>query len=339
MKIVLDVMGGDRPVEEFVKGAVMAKRKFGVDLTLVGNDGEIRRSLKDAAADAGEFDIVHCDDVVTMEDDPMSIVGKHNESSMARALKLVADGKGDAVVSAGNTGALFTGATLIERRIRGVRRAALAMVLPYENPVLLLDCGANVTVTPEYLVQFAYLGSIYMERVMKVKSPRVGLLNNGTEAHKGTPLLVETHKYLKDAEQLNFIGNVEGKSVPFGACDVVVTDGFTGNIMLKTSEGMCKFVVKKIKHTLFDGVRGMLSAVLKGKDMEALAKHFDAKEYGGAPFLGLSKPVIKAHGDSDAVAVCAAISQAKKYIESGVIDEVTACVGRFPKFVPKAETV
>ena len=331
MKIVLDVMGGDNPAAEFVKGAVMAKKKYGVEITLVGDENQIRDALASCGGGADNFEIVNACDVVTMEDDPMSITKEHSESSMATALKLVAGGEGDAVVSAGNTGALFTGATLIEKRIRGVRRAALATVIPFQNPILLLDCGANVTVTPEYLVQFAYLGSIYMECVLGVESPRVALLNNGTEAHKGTPTIVEAYNLLKDAEGLNFIGNVEGKTVPFDACDVVVADGFTGNIFLKTSEGTSKFVIHNLKEGILKGVGGLIAALLKGKSLKKLVKRFDAKEYGGAPFLGLAKPVIKAHGDSDAKAICAAVGMAAKYSETGVVEKIAACSDKFPK--------
>ena len=331
MRIILDVMGGDNPVEEFVKGAVMARNKFNEKITFVGNETMIRDALKKGAASANAFEIVHVDDVVTMEDDPMSITGIHKNSSMARALKLLADGYGDAAVSAGNTGALFTGATLFERRIKGVRRAALATVLLYKNPVMLLDCGANVTVTPEYLVQFAYLGSIYMERVLGVKSPRVALLNNGTEIHKGTMLAIQTNTMLREASGINFVGNIEGKDVPFGKCDVVVTDGFTGNVMLKTSEGVSNYMMQNIREKIFGGLAGKISSLLKGAEALKLFRHVDVKEYGGAPFLGLSKPVIKAHGDSDARAVCAAIGQAIQYVKMGVIDEITACADRFPK--------
>lgn len=331
MRLILDVMGGDNPVLDFVNGAVMAREKFRQDITLVGNEADIRDALRKLKADDRDFTIVHADDVVTMHDDPMSILREHNDCSMAKALKLVAEGKGDAVVSAGNTGALFTGASLIEKRIRGVRRSALAMVLPYTNPVLLLDCGANVTVTAEYLVQFAYLGMAYMECVMGIRNPRIGLLNNGAEPHKGTPVLIDTNKLLSKDERLNFIGNVEGKDVPFGVCDVVVADGFSGNVMLKTSEGMSKFVVEKMRGRLFHGISGKLSSVLKGKEVDYVSRFFDAKEYGGAPFLGLSKPVIKAHGDSDAIAICAALEQAIKYTETGVIEKIANYAVNFPK--------
>lgn len=334
MRIILDIMGGDNPPEEFVKGAVLAKSKFRTNITLVGNERIIRETLKKISVPEKWFEIVHADDVVTMEDDPMSITGAHASSSMAKALKMVADGHGDAVVSAGNTGALFTGATLICRRIRGVRRAALAMIMPYKNPTLLLDCGANVTVTPEYLVQFAYLGSVYMEHVMGVPSPRVALLNNGTETHKGTELVKEAYRMLSEADAINFVGNIEGKDAMFGACDVIVTDGFTGNVLLKTCEGMSRFVVEKLHEKIFGGVRGKLSEMLKRRDVDRFSKMFDAKEYGGAPFLGISKPVIKAHGSSDKVAVCAAVGQAIKCVDMGVVEQISARSDKIAKYNP-----
>ncbi|MGN1095815.1 MAG: phosphate--acyl-ACP acyltransferase, partial [Eubacteriales bacterium] len=199
MRIIIDVMGADNAPGEIVRGAVMAKKEYDADITLVGNEKEITSALEELGESADSYSVVACDDFVSMEDAPMSIATVHQGASMVRALKMLAAGEGDAVISCGNTGALFTGATLFVRRVHGIRRAALATVLPYESSVLLLDCGANVTVTSEYLVQFAYLGSIYMEKVMGVKNPRVGLLNNGAESHKGTPMLVETHKMLEHA--------------------------------------------------------------------------------------------------------------------------------------------
>ena len=331
MRIILDVMGGDNPPEEFVKGAYLAVKKYKEKITLVGNEKIISDALRDLRAPSAPFDIIDAPDFVSMEDDPMSITGAHAGSSMAVSLRELSSGGGDAVVSAGNTGALFTGATLIERRVKGVRRAALSMVIPFKNPILLLDCGANVSVTPEYLVQFAYLGKIYMERILGVDSPRVALLNNGAETHKGTPTVVEANKLLSDDENINFVGNIEGKDVPFGECDVLVTDGFTGNIFLKTCEGMSNFMMARLTEKFFGGVSGKISAMLKKNDVSRVAKMFDAKEYGGAPFLGLAKPVIKAHGNSDARAVCAAIGQARKYVETNIIDEIASCADIFSK--------
>jgi glycerol-3-phosphate acyltransferase PlsX len=322
MKIILDVMGGDKEVLEFVRGAVWAKKEYGEEIVLVGDEAKIKEAL---AAEKSEepFEIVHAPDVITMEDNPLSIRREHRECSMATALKMVASGKGDAVVSAGNTGALFIGATGYVHCAEGVRRAALASVIPLQKPFLLLDCGANAEVTPEFLVQFAHLGSIYMNRVMGVENPRVGLLNNGAEAHKGTPIYKEAHALLAKEEGIHFVGNVEGKDVAFDACDVLVCDGFAGNILLKTIEGTSKFVLKQFSG-IFEGVLGKLAGAMVVGKAKNLKKRFDAKEYGGAPFLGIAKPVIKAHGNSDAKAVKNAIRQAIAYVQTDVIAQIEA---------------
>lgn len=329
MKIILDVMGADRPAKELIQGAVLAKSEYQTDIVLVGNERIIREALTALELSADMFEIVHSDDVITMEDSPMSVFQTHKDSSMAKTLKLVADGEGDAAVSAGNTGAYFTGATLIVRRIRGIRRAALGTILPFANPVMMLDCGANVTVTPEYLAQFACLGSVYMEKACGIARPRVGLVNNGAEEHKGTPLYVEAYHLLKEMEGIHFVGNVEGKDFPYGKCDVLVCDGFTGNIILKTSEGLCRFLMEKVQEMFRSGMISMLSGALVHGKAKEMKRFFDAREYGGAPFLGLAKPVIKAHGSSDADAIKNAIRQAITYAETGVIEEIERQAANF----------
>ena len=212
----------------------------------------------------------------------------------------------------------MTGATLLVRCVKGVKRAAIATILPMDKPVLMLDSGSNVVVTPEFLVQFGILGSVYMENLFNVERPRVGLLNNGTEEHKGTPMLVEAHEMLKNTKSLNFVGNVEAKGIMTGDCDVLVTDGFTGNIVLKTIEGLSKFMMKKLKGLFMKNTLSKLSALLIKKEFTTLKKAFDASEYGGAPFLGISKPVFKAHGGSDARAIKNALRQAREYIAKDV---------------------
>lgn len=329
MKIVLDVMGADKTARELIKGAILAKEEYGADILLVGNESTIEEALVDEGISAGTFEIVHADDVITMEDAPMSIFQTHKESSMAKTLKLVSDGSADAAVSAGNTGALFTGATLLVKRIHGVRRAALATIMPFASPVLMLDCGANVVATAEYLAQFACLGSVYMEKVCGIECPRVGLVNNGTEEHKGTPMIIEAYHLLKSMDNINFVGNIEGKEIPFGKCDVLVCDGFTGNIILKTSEGLCRFLMGKMSDMFHSGMVSKLSGALVHGKAREMKKFFDPREYGGAPFLGLSKPVIKAHGNSDAGAIKNAIRQAIAYAETGVIEEIEAQAGKF----------
>lgn len=325
MRILLDVMGADREPAEIVRGAVLARAEYrDVEITLVGDEEKIVAALSDAGADRGDFTVVHEPAFISMEDSPMLAASSKHPSSMAKTLRMLADGEGDAAVSCGNTGALFTGATLICRRIPGVRRAALGMVFPYEKPILMLDCGANVTVTSEYLVQFATLGTCYMKNVFGIEEPTVGLLNNGAEPHKGTPLAVETYQALSARTDIRFIGNVEGKDIPFAPCDVLVCDGFTGNISLKSSEGLARFSMQKLTETVRGGnpIEKLAARILKNK-FDKLNRFFDPKEYGGAPFLGLARPVIKAHGNSDANAVKNAIRQAAAYAGTGVIREIT----------------
>jgi glycerol-3-phosphate acyltransferase PlsX len=241
------------------------------------------------------------------------------ESSMNVALTMLAEGKGDALVSTGNTGALFTGATLIVRKIKGIKRPAIASILPMSPPVLLLDSGANITVTPAYLEQFAIMGSIYMHKIYGLSAPRVGLLNNGTEDSKGTELQIEAYKLLTDSPSLNFVGNIEANMVPKDACDVLVTDGFTGNILLKSIEGMGKMMLRTMKDIFYADMLAKISGLLIKKKISEVKAVFDPNEYGGAPILGISKPVIKAHGSSNAKAVKNAVRQAIAYAESGVI--------------------
>ncbi len=328
MKIILDVMGADHAPAELVKGAVLAKKEYGAELLLVGDERTIREALRANGEDDTAWEITGTNDVITMQDDPISIRRAHRDSSMAEALRLVAAGKGDAMVSAGNTGALFVGATVTVHTIPGVRRAALATVLPYAKPILLLDSGANAEPPVEFLPQFAILGSHYMKSVMHVENPSVGLLSNGTEAHKGTEFYRKAHALLLETPDIRFIGNVEGKAVPSGVCDVLVCDGFTGNIFLKTAEGVSKFILKEFADLFKSDLIGKLAGALVLKKAKAMKKRFDAKEYGGAPFLGLAKPVIKAHGSSDARAIKNAIRQAIDYVNADVIGAVEQSMKR-----------
>lgn len=337
MIIILDAMGGDNAPLEVIKGAAMAAAEYDVRLRLVGPTDVIKQCAEENGIllDTSKIEIVDAPDVITMEDPPLSVRRKKN-SSMTVSLNLLAGGGGDAMVSAGNTGALYAGASLIVMRIKGFRKAAIATVFPFKNPTLLLDSGANTVVTPENLCQFALMGSVYMEKVMEIDRPRVGLLNNGTEANKGTELLVETNALLSRYDRINYVGNVEAKAAPFGACDVLVTDGFTGNIFLKLTEGLGEMLLKRIKAIYKKNFLSMLSAAIIKKDFKALKKEFDASEYGGAPILGISKPVIKTHGSSDALEVKNAVRQAINYIKSGVTLELAEAVGAA---IPSIEVV
>ena len=321
MNIILDAMGGDNAPLEILKGAADAVREYpDVELTLVGQEKTIRDLCAAENIPLERIKIIDAPDVITMEDSAQTVVMSKKNSSMSVGLKTLAAGGGDAFISAGNTGALMTGAMLLVRCVKGVKRAAIATILPMEKPVLMIDSGSNVNVTPEFLAQFGILGSVYMEQVFGVANPRVGLLNNGTEEHKGTQTMIDAYALLSKTEGINFVGNIEGKAIPFGACDVLVTDGFTGNIVLKTIEGLSKFMMKKLKGIFMKNALNKLSALIIKKEFSSLKKSFDSSEYGGAPFLGISKPVFKAHGSSDARAVKNAIRQAKEYLEKGVPD-------------------
>ncbi len=329
MRVIVDVMGGDNAPAELVRGAAAAAEVSRASFILVGDRTAIEQVAAEHRLELKTFDIVHTDSVITMEDDPLSVVRAKKESSMGVGLHLLAEGKGDVFVSAGNTGALFTGATLIVRKVRGIQRAAIGSVLPATTPCMLIDSGANVTVTEEYLEQFAVMGSAYMRTMFELESPRVGLLNNGTEDCKGTPLQIAANERLKQCEMIRYIGNVEGNAAPFGVCDVLVADGFTGNVFLKTMEGVAKLLLKSVKGVFTQNGLTKLSALLVKRSFGEMKRTFDTSEYGGAPFLGISKPVVKAHGSSDARAVKNAILAAIRYAESDVIYEIAAAAERF----------
>jgi len=325
MKIVIDVMSGDNAPAELIKGVcASAKENPEVEYTVVGNETVIRAEAEKCGLDISAFDIVHADDVITMEDDPMCVTRSKSGSSMSVGLRLLANGEGDAFVSAGNTGALFTGASLIVRRAEGVRRAAIAALLPMDPPVLLLDSGANISVTPEYLEHFAVMGAAYMKKIHGIEAPRVGLLNNGTEECKGTELQRETYKMLGESGLINFVGNVEANMIVNDACDVLVTDGFTGNVLLKTVEGVGKMMLGVMKGLFYKNIKTKLAGLFVKSHVGAIKKKFDPKEHGGAPILGIAKPVIKAHGSSDAKAFKNAIRQAIFCAENKVTDEISA---------------
>ncbi len=326
MKLIIDCMGGDKAPLEMLKGVVSAKAEFGGEYLLVGHKAQLETLAKENGLDLSGFEILHAETVVTMEDEAMAFRDK-KDSSMTMALKALANGEGDAMVSCGNTGALFAGASLTVRRIRGVQRAALATVLPFQPPVLLLDCGANVVVQPGFLVQFATMGSAYMKALYGMDKPRVGLLNNGTEEHKGTPLQTEAYQLLKNCPDIHFVGNVESSAVPFDVCDVLVTDGFSGNIFLKSLEGMGKLIMTRMKGIFYATPLTKLAALTVKKPFTQFKKDFDVKEHGGSPILGLRKPVIKAHGSSDAKAFKSAIRQAIRFAESGATQTIEALLG------------
>ena len=323
MKIAMDAFGGDNAPDEVIKGAVMAVKEYGVEIFLTGDEKLIRERFKALGLSDKNITVVNADGIIQIEDNPMEIRKSKLNSSMGMAFQLVKNGEADAFVSAGSTAALVVGGTMLIGRIKGVKRPALAPIMPgISGNYILLDGGANVECRPEMLQQFAIMGSVYMDKILDVQSPRVGLLNVGTEEEKGRELEHETYELLKKTD-LNFIGNVEGRDVPLGACDVIVTDGFTGNVFLKTVEGMGSFMKKSLKTLFYSSVGGKIGAVFTMKNIKALSKKMDYKEVGGSPLLGCAKPVIKAHGSSDARAFMNAARQAKEFIENNVIEAIT----------------
>ena len=324
MRIIVDVMSGDNAPIELVKGAYASSiENPDVEYTLVGDKERIELAAKENGMDISAFELVHAAEVITMDDDPLVALKGKPDSSMSVGLRLLADGKGDAFVSAGNTGALFTGASLIVRRAKGVRRAAIGAVLPMDPPVLLLDSGANINITPEYLEEYAVMGSAYMNKIHGVANPRVGLLNNGTEESKGTELQREAYKLLCENKLINFVGNVEGTQVMSDKCDVLVTDGFTGNILLKTIEGMGKMMLLTMKDLFYKSTKTKVAALLVKDEVAGIKKKFDPSEYGGAPILGIAKPVIKAHGSSKEKKFKSALRQAIFCARIGITEDIS----------------
>lgn len=318
MKIILDAMGGDNAPLAPVMGAVDAAKDFGAQITLVGRSQEILNVLKENGIDqlpAG-VTIADAQDVVDMHDDPASVCRKKKDSSMVVGLRMLSEDQGDAFVSAGSTGALLSGATLIVKRVKGIRRAAMGPSMPNKagGKTVLLDCGANAECTPEFLLQFGIVGSLYASKNLNMSKPRVGLLNIGTEDSKGTPLQKEAYALLTDAHNkglLNFIGNVEGRDVLLGGVDVVVCDGFSGNVLLKSIEGTAMFMGSLMKHKIFKrNAMSMIGYLFCKKGVDDVMKMMDYREIGGTQFLGIKKPVIKAHGSSDRLAFRNAVGQA-----------------------------
>ena len=326
MKIIIDAMGGDNAPLEIVKGAIEAQKELGVELVLVGGGEELLRCFQSLGLGnlPDGVSIVNASQVVTMEDDPARACRDKPDSSMTVALNLLRDGAGDAVVSAGNTGALLSGATLIVRRLRGIRRAALSPTVPNAlgGQSILLDVGANVDCTEEYLIQFAFMGEAYARYVLGVEKPKVGLLNIGAEETKGGRLQKQVYALLKqfgEEGKINFIGNVEASEVLSGKADVVVSDGYSGNVMLKAMEGIASFLLRELKDIFYASGKNKLAALMLKKDLGALKQKISV---GGSIMLGISKPVVKAHGASKAADIRGAIEQAAKLAGSGTMEEI-----------------
>ena len=319
MKIILDAMGGDLAPEAPVLGAIEAAHTYGSQITLVGRGEEILKVMKKHGIDTlpDGVEIANAEDVVDMHDDPANVIRKKPNSSMMVGLKMLSDGLGDAFISAGSTGALLSGATLIVKRVKGIRRAAMGPAMPNKvgGKTVILDCGANAECTPEFLLQFGLVGSLHAKAAYGVESPKVGLLNIGTEDSKGTPLQKESYALLQQASDkglINFVGNVEARDVPLGAVDVIVCDGFAGNVLLKSIEGTAMFMGSLMSKMFKKNLLSKIAALLVMKDIKAFKKLLDYREIGGTQFLGIQKPVIKAHGSSDRIAFRNAVRQAEE---------------------------
>ncbi len=317
MKIILDAMGGDHAPEAPVLGAIEAAKLYGAEITLVGRGEEILEVLKKHGIDnlPQGMAIANAEDVVDMHDDPAKVIHKRKNSSMVIGLRMLANGEGDAFVSAGSTGALLTGATLIVKRVKGIRRAAMAPAMPNKagGKTVICDCGANAECTPEFLLQFGLVGSAYAQKALGIEKPRVGLLNIGTEDSKGTQLQRDAYVLLQSANEkglIHFIGNVEARGVPLGEVDVVVCDGFSGNILIKTVEGTATFMGSLMKKMFKKSIFSKVGYLLCKSGVADIISLLDYRTIGGTQFLGIQKPVIKAHGSSDALAFRNAIKQA-----------------------------
>ena len=329
MKIILDAMGGDLAPEAPVLGAIEAAKQYGVQITLVGRGEQILEVMRKQGLQnlpAG-IDIANAEDVVDLHDDPGTVIHKRKNSSMVIGLRMLANGEADAFVSAGSTGALLSGATLIVKRIRGIRRAAMAPAMPNKagGHTVIVDCGANAECTPEFLLQFGLVGSAYAKKKYGLEKPRVGLLNIGTEDSKGTALQRDAYALLKDAHEkglLNYVGNVEARDVPLGAVDVVVCDGFSGNVLLKTIEGTAMYVGSLMKKMFKKNMLTKAGYLLCSSGVQDMMKILDYHEIGGTQFLGIKKPVIKAHGCSDALAFRNAIRQAMDAVENDMTSQL-----------------
>lgn len=325
MRIAVDAFGGDNAPLEIVKGASLASKEFDVEITFTGDETEIKRIINENSLEFnGELKFIDTKDIISMHDEPTSILKAHSNSSMALAFKEVANGGADAIVTAGSTGAVVVGGTLIIKRIKGVKRPALGGLIPSPNGhYMLMDMGANAECRPEMLSQFGVMASVYLKNVEGIENPKIGLLNIGVEDTKGGELQTEAYKLLTEAP-INFVGNIESREMPKGVCDAVITDGFTGNIALKLIEGTATTFFKLVKGALYKNIFNKLAALVIKKDLYALKSMMDSSEVGGAPLLGVKATVIKAHGSSDAKAFKNAIKQAVIFTQNGVVEKISA---------------
>ena len=331
MKIILDAMGGDNAPDANIKGAVNSINKVKAEVVLVGKEEVIRSKIKEFYGKEVEeisdrLKIKNATETIEMEDQPTVAIRHKKDSSMVVGFRMLKEGEGDVFISAGNSGALLTGATLIVGRIRGIDRPALAGILPaYKSRLLLIDAGSNTNCKPINLLQFAQMSSIYLKNTFGIEHPAIGLLNIGTEETKGNDLVKESYKLLKEKSEelgINFVGNVEGRDAFSGKIDAIVTDGFTGNVFLKTTEGVGKFVKRTLTESLTHNLLTKILALPSLPAIKRFSKEMDYKSYGGALFLGVKKPVVKAHGSSDALLFEYTIIQAEKFVENKAVDKM-----------------
>lgn len=322
--IAVDAMGGDNAPFEIVRGCVCAsKEKKNIKIILVGRENDVRRELDKYTYNKSQIEIVNAEEVIATDEVPTAAIKNKKNSSMVVGLNLLKAGKASAFVSAGNTGALLTGAVTIIKRIKGVERPALGTLMPMENgkSCLLIDAGANVDAKPSFLVQFAQMGSVYMENILGIENPKVGLINIGAEKEKGNSLTKETYELLEQAD-INFVGNIEARDLFLGNVDVMVCDAFVGNVVLKFAEGFVKSIMRIIKKELLSGVLSKIGALLSAGAFSRLKKHFDYSEVGGAPFIGLNALVVKVHGSATEKDVVGAINQCIKFIENDMVNKI-----------------
>lgn len=331
MRIILDAMGGDNSPDANIKGAVKAVKKVKAEIILVGKEDVIRTKCKEFYGKEIEeisdrLKIHNCTEIIEMEDQPTVAIKHKKDSSMVVGFNMLKQDEGDVFISAGNSGALLAGATLIVGRIKGIDRPALAGILPaYKSQLLLMDCGSNTNCKPINLLQFAQMSTIYLKNTFGIEKPVIGLLNIGTEETKGNELVRESYQLLKEKSEelgINFIGNVEGRDAFSGKIDAIVTDGFTGNVFLKTTEGLGKFVKRSLKESLMKNIISKIASIPSLPAINSFAKTMDYKAYGGALFLGVKKPVVKAHGSSDELLFEYTIIQAEKFVENKAVDKM-----------------
>ncbi len=331
MRIILDAMGGDNAPDANIRGAIKSIKKIKAELILVGKEDVIRSKVKEFYGKTIEeisdrLKIHNATDTIEMEDQPTVAIKHKKDSSMVVGFNMLKHEEGDVFISAGNSGALLAGATLLVGRIKGIDRPALGGILPaYKSQLLLMDCGSNTNCKPINLLQFAQMSTIYLKNTFGIERPTIGLLNIGTEETKGNELVRESYQLLKERSEelgINFVGNVEGRDAFSGKIDAIVTDGFTGNVFLKTTEGLGKFVKKSLKESLFKNLISKISAIPALPAMNRFSKVMDYKSYGGALFLGVKKPVVKAHGSSDERLFEYTIIQAEKFVENKAVDKM-----------------